>query len=277
MTVSKDTIAVITGAGSGIGRSLALTLAAEPVKGMVLSDINTEKLAETVAAVEKTGTQVSSLRVNVADLDDVTELKDISIKTFGEISHLFNIAGVGLVGRTEEVSLEDMKWLFDINFWGTVYTTKCFLPVFREQGFGHLINISSIFGIIAPPGQSTYCASKFAVKGFTESLRHELEGTNINVTCVHPGGIRTNIVKNARKGLHAAEEDQQMASEIFRKMAITSPDEAARVIIRGVKRANPRVLIGSDAIKISAIQRLFPKRYFNIIDRMSGGMLSRFK
>lgn len=277
MTLGKDSIAVVTGAASGIGRALSVALAREPVRGIVVCDVNADELAKTVRKVEETGAEVISIEIDVSRLAEIERLKDFSIKEYGTVTHLFNNAGVGLVGRTEEVSFEDMKWLFDINFWGTVYPTKLFLPVFRGQGFGHIINISSVFGFIAPPGQSTYCASKFAVRGFTESLRHELEGSDIEVTCVHPGGIRTNIARSAKKGQKAPQEDKEMAPVIFDKLARTLPEDAAKTIIRGVKAASPRVLIGSDARQISAIQRIFPKGYFRIMDRISGGMLSKFK
>lgn len=215
--------------------------------------------------------------VDVAKREDIQRFADEIVKRFGRATHLVNNAGVGLVGRTEEVSIEDMKWLMDINFWGTIYGTKIFLPIMRKQNFGHIVNISSVFGLFSPPGQAAYCASKFAVRGFTESLRHELEGTNIFVSCVHPGGIRTNIAKAAKQGKNAPDEDKKQASIIFDKLAQTTPEQAADIIIKGIKAKNPRILIGTDALQISAVQRLFPKRYFKIMDRLSGGMLSKFR
>jgi len=277
MAIDRNSVAVITGAGSGIGKALALRLSEEGVRGLVLSDVNPKNLETTAGLVSKTATKTRSIVADVAKLVDVEKLRDFARSEFGEISHLFNNAGVGLVGRTEEVSYEDMEWLFGINFWGTVYGTKTFLPVFREQGFGHIINISSVFGLISPPGQSTYCASKFAVRGFTESLRHELDGTEIKVSCVHPGGVRTSIVKHAKQGENAPDEDMKLAPVIFDKIARTTPETAAATIIDGVKSGSPRILIGSDAMQISAIQRLFPKRYFKLLDRISGGTLSKFR
>ena len=146
-----------------------------------------------------------------------------------------------------------------INFWGTVYGTKIFLPIFREKNSGHIINISSVFGFIAPPGQSAYCASKFAVRGFTEALRHELDGSEIFVSCVHPGGIKTNIARKARKGEKAPDADKEMAPVIFDKLAQSTPEQAADTIINGIKAKDPRILIGKDARQISLIYRLFPK------------------
>lgn len=277
MSLTSDSVVVITGAGSGIGRALALEIAGEGVKGLILSDVNEEGLDSVVAEAKGSTADVLGQAADVSKLSDVESLRDLAISEFGYATHIFNNAGVGLVGRTEEVSFEDMEWLMSINFWGTVYGTKIFLPIFKERGVGHIINISSVFGFISPPGQSTYCASKFAVRGFSESLRHELEDTDIHVTCVHPGGVRTNIAKMARKGENASVEDKKRAPEIFRKMAQTRPEEAAKVILRGVKNHSPRVLIGSDALQIRAVQRLFPTRYFKLLDRLSGGLLSEFR
>ncbi|MDQ3635959.1 MAG: SDR family oxidoreductase [Acidobacteriota bacterium] len=277
MSISKDSVAVITGAGSGIGHALALRFAEERVAGIAISDVNETGLNETAEMVKANDTEVLTSIVDVSKLEDVQRFADEIIKKFGRATHLVNNAGVGLVGRTEEVSIEDMKWLMDINFWGTVYGTKLFLPIMRKQNFGHIVNISSVFGLFSPPGQSTYCASKFAVRGFTESLRHELEGTNIFVSCVHPGGIRTNIAKAAKQGEDAPDEDKKQASIIFDKLAQTTPEQAADTIIKGIKAKNPRILIGTDAFQISAVQRLFPKRHFKIMDRISGGMLSKFR
>lgn len=277
MSISSKSVAAITGAGSGIGRALALAFAREGVAGVALSDINEENLGKTGELLSATGVKLTKTVLDVADLEAVESWASAIVEEFGSVTHLVNNAGVGLVGRTDEVSFDDMRWLMDINFWGTVYGTKVFLPILKEQGHGHIVNISSVFGLMAPPGQATYCASKFAVRGFTESLRHELDGTEIYASCVHPGGVRTNIVREARKGENAPEEDKRIAPIIFDKVARTTPEEAADTIIRGIKAKNPRILIGSDAAQMSAILRLFPKRYFKIMDRISGGMLSKFR
>lgn len=277
MKITKDSVVAITGAGSGIGCALAKLIASEGVAGLALADLNEEGLEETRSAVEAKGVSCVSKVLDVSDLDQVRSFADLALDEFGTVTHIVNNAGVGLVGRTDEVSFDDMRWLMDINFWGVIYGSKVFLPVFKNQGHGHIVNISSVFGLMAPPGQSTYCASKFAVRGFTESLRHELAGTDISVSCVHPGGIRTNIAHAARKGENAPQEDKDIAPVIFDKVARTSPERAAKVILNGINAAEPRILIGSDAVQMSLILRLFPKRYFKLMDRLSGGALSKFR
>ncbi|HEX8639135.1 MAG TPA: SDR family NAD(P)-dependent oxidoreductase, partial [Pyrinomonadaceae bacterium] len=157
-----------------------------------------------------------------------------------------------------------------INFWGVVYGTKVFLPVLQEQEKAHIINISSVFGLVAPPEQTAYCASKFAVRGFTESLRHELEETNVRVSYVHPGGIKTNIARNSRVGENAPEEYKTQGVKFFDKVAQTSAEQAAEIIVRGIKAENPRILIGKDAHAINYISRLFPRKYLKAIERIAG-------
>ena len=277
MSLSEKSIVAITGAGSGIGRALALQLSKEPIAGIAISDRNEEGLDETLALIDGDGVEVMTSVVDVSKLEDIQRFESEIVGRFSTVTHLINNAGVGMVGRVEQLSFEDIEWMMDINFWGTVYGSKVFLPVFRKQGFGHIINLSSVFGLISPPGQSAYCASKFAVRGFTEVLRHELEDTQILVSCVHPGGIKTDIVKNARRGELATDEDMELAPVMLEKLALTTPDKAAQTIIRGIKSKNPRILIGRDAAQISLVQRLFPKRYFGLLDRLTGGFLSKYK
>lgn len=277
MSISNESIAVITGAGSGIGRALALRFADEKVAGISISDVNEKGLNETAEMVKAKNVEVLTSVVDVSKREDVQRFADETIEKFGRATHLVNNAGVGLVGRFEQLSLEDFEWMMAINFWGTVYGTKIFLPIFQKEKLAHITNISSVFGFIAPPGQSAYCASKFAVRGFTECLRHELEDSNVLVSVVHPGGIQTNIVKNARRGKTATDDDMKIADEMLDKLAKTTPEQAADVIVKGIKSKNPRILIGSDARQISIIHRMFPKRYFKIMDTMMGGMLSKYK
>ncbi|HEV7645892.1 MAG TPA: SDR family NAD(P)-dependent oxidoreductase [Pyrinomonadaceae bacterium] len=273
MSLNKNSVAVVTGAASGIGRALALRLAQEKIAGIAIADVNEAGLQETQAMVEKTGVPVSAHIVDVSKLDQIQKLADDSLAKHGRVTHLINNAGVALIGNAEELSFEDIEWLMGINFWGTVYGTKVFLPILRRQEQGHVINISSIFGIIAPPGQSAYCASKFAVRGFTESLRHELEGSNVLISSVHPGGIKTNICNDSRIGENATDEDKKLVRKFFDKASPTTADQAAEIIVTGIKNKNPRILVGSDAKQIDKIQRWFPRKYFSVMNRLSGGKL----
>jgi short-subunit dehydrogenase len=273
MSLTKNSVAVVTGAASGIGRALALRLAQEKIAGIAIADVNEAGLQETLAMVEKTGVPVSAHIVDVSKLDQIQKLADESLAKHGGVTHLINNAGVALIGNAEELSFKDIEWLMGINFWGTVYGTKVFLPILREQEQGHIINISSIFGIIAPPGQSAYCASKFAVRGFTESLRHELEGSNILISSVHPGGIKTNICNDSRIGESATDEDKKLVRKFFDRASPTTADQAAEIIVTGIKNKNPRILVGSDAKRIDKIQRWFPRKYFSVMNRLSGGKL----
>lgn len=273
MTLRKESVAVVTGAGSGIGRALAVRLAEERPAGIVISDWNEERLKETAALLETSGVKVTSVTADVSKLTDVERLRDITLSEHGRATHLFNNAGVGLFGTFERNSIEDFEWLMGINFWGVVFGCKVFLPVLLEQPAAHIINISSVFGMVAPPEQTAYCASKFAVRGFTESLRHELEDTDVFVSSVHPGGIRTDIARNSRIGSGTPADYKDQGVVFFDKVAKTSPERAADVIVRGVKRKEIRILIGADAWAINFVSRLFPRRYLDVIHRITGHRL----
>jgi short-subunit dehydrogenase len=273
MTISKNSVAVITGAASGIGRALAIRLARENIAGIAISDVNKEGLSETVEAVENSGVKVSKHIVNVADKAQMQKFADDVLAEHGRVTHLVNNAGVGLLGSFEQISLEDFEWLMSINFWGVVYGAKFFLPVLKQQEKAHIINISSVFGLIAPPEQTAYAASKFAVRGFTEALRHELEDTNVRVSSVHPGGIKTNIARNSRLGEQTPEDYKNQGVKFFDKVAITTPEQAAETILRGIKTENPRILIGKDAMAINYIHRMFPKSYLKIFEKIVGHRL----
>jgi short-subunit dehydrogenase len=276
MTLSNNSVAVITGAASGIGRALAVRLAREKIGAIAVSDVNEKELGETAKIIESLGVSVSTHIADVSKLEQVQKFAAEVIEKHSRVTHLINNAGVALCGSFEEISLEDFEWLMSINFWGVVYGTKVFLPILKQQEKAHIVNISSVFGLVAPPGQTAYCASKFAVRGFTESLRHELENTNISVSSVHPGGIKTNIASSSRVGENASEEIKKMVVKFFDKASPTTAEQAADVIVNGIKRKNPRILIGSDARQINIIQRLFPAKYFSVMDRLSGGKLSAF-
>lgn len=272
MTLRRDSVAVITGAASGIGRALAVRLGREGIAGIAISDVDEAGLNETKSMID--GVAVTSHVVDVSDVGAVKKFADDVVAEHGRVTHLINNAGVGVMGTFEQISIEDFEWLMGINFWGVIYGCKVFLPILREQSAAHIVNVSSVFGFIAPEEQTAYCSSKFAVRGFTESLRHELAGTNITVSCVHPGGIKTNIARNSRLGKDTPEEWKQQGAKFFDKVAKTSPETVADVIVEGIKRGEPRILIGQDAYAISALSRMFPKRYLRMIERLSGHKMS---
>ncbi|MBD0369700.1 MAG: SDR family NAD(P)-dependent oxidoreductase [Pyrinomonadaceae bacterium] len=277
MSLNNKSVAVVTGAGSGIGRALSLQLAAEKIAGLAIADLNREALEETARLLEPSGVRVSVHVLNVADFDAMKKFASDVVAEHGRVTHLINNAGVSLFGNVEEVSIEDLQWLMNINFWGTVYGVKLFLPVLREQPAAHIVNVSSVFGLIAPPGNAAYSASKFAVRGFTESLRHELEGTNISVSCVHPGGVATNIARSGRLGAEADSSAKEESVKYHTKISKTTSEEAARQIIRGIKRRSKRILVGTDARIIDVIHRASPENYMSVLDKISGGQLSKLR
>ena len=272
MTLDTKSVVVITGAASGIGRALAVRIASEGVAGFAISDVNEDGLNETATMI--TGVPVSTHVMDVSKLDDVKQFAGGVIAKHGRVTHLINNAGVGVLGSFEQLSIEDFEWLMGINFWGVIYGCKVFLPLLKAQPQGHIVNVSSVFGLIAPEEQSAYCSSKFAVRGFTESLRHELAGSTVSVSCVHPGGIKTNIARNSRIGADTPAEWKQQGAKFFDKVAKTSPETAAEVILKGIKERNPRILIGQDAYAISTLSRLFPAKYLRMIERLSGHKMS---
>lgn len=276
MSLTKESVVVITGAASGIGRALAVRLAKETIAGIAISDVDEKGLAETEKMTGGADINVTTHRVDAGSEDEMRRFADEVVQQHGRVTHVINNAGVALGGSVREVSLEDMRWLMRVNFWGVVYGTKFFLPHLEKEESAHIVNFSSLFGFIAPPGQATYCASKFAVRGFTESLRHELENTHINVSVIHPGGVKTNIANTARVGEYVElteEEIEERRAKENEKLNRTTPDQAAEIIVRGIKARNPRILIGTDARLLSSINRIFPRRYFSIMDFMSGGRL----
>ena len=274
MTLSKNSVAVVTGAASGIGRALAVRFANEGVAGIAISDVNKDGLNETAQLVRTLGVPVSMHVFDVSDRNAVQTFAGDVIREHGRATHLINNAGVGLIGEFQHISIEDFEWLMGINFWGVVYCTKAFLPTLLEQEAAHVVNVSSVFGLIAPAEQTAYTSSKFAVRGFTESLRHELAETNVAVSCVHPGGIKTNIVRNSKIGEGAPDEWKQQGVKFFDKVARTTAEEAADVILQGIKNRNPRILIGKDAVGISILSRIFAKNYLSVIERLAGHKMS---
>ncbi len=276
MSLTNESVVVITGAASGIGRALAVRLSQEPITGIAIADVNAEALKETEDLIRRPDLKVTSHHVNVGDESEMRAFVEEVSRGHGRVSHVVNNAGVALGGAVNEVSLNDIRWLMDVNFWGVVHGTKLFLPMLEKEQSAHIVNISSIFGIIAPPGQGAYAASKFAVRGFTEALRHELEGSNIAVSVVHPGGVKTNIANTARMGVGVTLSEEEIAErvkEYNKNLAWNSPEKAAEIVVEGIKARRPRILIGSDAGLVSLIARLFPRRYFSIIDYITRGKM----
>jgi NAD(P)-dependent dehydrogenase (short-subunit alcohol dehydrogenase family) len=257
MKLTPGAVAVVTGAGSGIGRALALGLGARGC-ALALADINAAGLSETAALANATpAPKVTTAIVDVADWAASSRFASEVEERHGGAQLLVNNAGVALGGFFEEVSLEDFAWLMGINFWGVVYGVKAFLPQLRRQAEAHIVNVSSVFGLAGPPGQTAYASSKFAVRGFTESLRAELKGTPISVSCVHPGGVRTNIAVNARAAVTDPER-LTAAQKRWEKLLRMPPDAAAAIIIRGIERNRARILVGNDARLLDAVARLSP-------------------
>ena len=257
--------AAITGAGSGIGRALALRLAAEGCH-LALSDVDADGLAATAGMLDGTPVRVTTTVVDVAHRAQVEQWAADTVAAHGSVHLIFNNAGVAQSGSVAANSYTDYEWVLGINLWGVIHGTKAFLPHLQHAGEGHVINTSSVFGLQAQPGVSAYNTSKFAVRGFTEALRQELDllHTGVSATCVHPGGIRTNIVTTAPVGDGLEElfgHDGARIMAAFNSLLLTSPDRAARVILDGVRRNARRVLIGADARIIDAEQRLLPAGY----------------
>ncbi|WP_323122334.1 SDR family NAD(P)-dependent oxidoreductase [Burkholderia alba] len=259
-------VAAITGAGSGMGRSLAVELARRGCH-LALSDINESSLAQTVAACAAHGVRVTSQRLDVASRDAVFEWARATHAAHGRINLVFNNAGVSLAVPAEHARIEDFEWIMGINFWGVVHGTQAFLPYLRESGEGHVINTSSLFGLIAMPTQSTYNASKFAVRGFTEALRMELEleGAPVSATCVHPGGVATNIASASRidASIHelTGQDVDAHRRAANRLINATTADSAALQILAGVERNARRVLVGADARRLDKLSRLLGSAY----------------
>ncbi|MGB4342752.1 MAG: SDR family oxidoreductase [Moraxellaceae bacterium] len=264
-------VAAITGAGSGIGQATAIALA-EKGCHLSLSDVNDKGLAQTLEKLRPYPVKVTTHHVDVGDRAAVYQYAEDSVKEHGKVNLIINNAGVGLGETVEAMSYENFEWLMNINFWGVVYGTKAFLPHLKQSGDGHVVNISSIFGIIGVPTQAAYNAAKFAVKGFTESLREELdiEGGCVSATCIHPGGVKTNIARNSRMGEMGSMSigGQDEVADLFDRIAMSTPEQAANAILRGVQKNQRRVLIGADAVMMDATQRLMPTAYQRVLETL---------
>ncbi|MBN9116051.1 MAG: SDR family oxidoreductase [Pandoraea sp.] len=270
MKTFTDKVAAITGAGSGMGRSLALELARRGAH-LALSDIDEAGVTDTAIACRAFGVRVTSQRLDVADREAVFDWAREAAAAHGKVNLIFNNAGVSLSVPVATARHEDFTWLMDINFWGVVHGTQAFLPYLSASGDGHVVNTSSLFGLIAMPTQSAYNASKFAVRGFTEALRMELDLANapVSCTCVHPGGVATKIVQASRiddsiaalTGVDALTH-RQRANQLI---DVTSADDAARQMLAGVERNARRVLVGPDARRVDKLARLLGARYQGMV------------
>lgn len=267
MDFSEKT-AAITGAGSGIGRALARKLASSGCH-LALSDISEDGLAETVALIGNQHIKCITTKLDVSSREAVETWAAASIEEFGDIDLVFNNAGVTVVDNVNSMTYDDFYWVMNINFWGVVHGSKAFLPHLLGRRQGHLINISSLFGLVTVPGQSAYNASKFAVRGFTEALGQEMRGKGVGVSCVHPGGILTDIAKNARfKRSFSGNQTAEEFSNTFDAIARTTPERAADVILEGVNKNKRRILIGSDARLLDRLQRLMPIKYSDFLNKV---------
>lgn len=263
----KNRVAVISGAGSGIGQAIAISLAKRGCH-LALADINPDGLNHTLAETLAFGVNVTLHQIDVADRLAVNEFPDQVLARHGRIDLLINNAGVALGGTFEQVSEENFDWLMDVNFHGMVRMTRAFLPALHAGDDASLVNISSLWGLVAPANQTAYSASKFAVRGFSNALRHELEGSTISVSVVHPGGVATSIAKNARVPIGLSEAEVQRGVAAAEKTLRMPPARAGEIIVRGIEQRRARILVGADAIFISLLERVVPVQYWRFLKRL---------
>jgi NAD(P)-dependent dehydrogenase (short-subunit alcohol dehydrogenase family) len=263
-------VAAITGAASGIGRALALNLANEGCH-LAISDLNEAGLQETADMVRKQNknVRVTTHKVDTSKREQVKLYAEDVMKAHNAVHIIINNAGVSIIENLEDVSYEDFEWLMGINLWGVVYGCKEFLPYLKQQDCAHIVNISSVNGIFTNPNNGPYCTAKFAVRGFTETLAQELAGTHVKVSCVHPGGIKTNIINNARfYKVSDTSLTKEEATAFFNLLiAKTTADKAAKIIISGIKKDKARIMVGSDAYMFDWLKRLFPVGFQKLVGR----------
>jgi short-subunit dehydrogenase len=270
MTAIRGAAAAVTGAASGIGRALALELAARGCD-LALADRDEAGLQAVAAEINRLRQQkVTVHRVDISEPRQIEDFAQAATSTHPGLNIVVNNAGVALLGQFDEIDQAQMDWLMNINFWGVVRMTRAFLPHLAGRREAHIVNLSSIFGIVAPPGQTAYAAAKFAVRGFSEALRHELQmaGSPVRLSVVHPGGVATNIVRNARSGAGIADNARRAQTiERFDAIAKTTPAAAALRIVQGIEKNQPRILIGNDARFMDLLQRLRPGTYWAVLAR----------
>jgi NAD(P)-dependent dehydrogenase (short-subunit alcohol dehydrogenase family) len=264
----KNAVAAVTGAASGIGRSLAMNLAKEGC-GLALADIDQDGLNQTAETIENKDIQISTHVLDVADREQVYGFADDVAAEHGKVNLIINNAAVGMSETLEDVTYEDFNWLLGVNLWGVIYGSKAFLPYLKQQPEGHIVNISSVHGLFTNRNVGPYCTSKFAVRGFTLTLDQELKDTTVKVSCVHPGGIKTNIVRNSRfiKASDPEMSHEEVVEYFDNNLARTSADKAARIIIKGIKKNKTCILVGTDAHIFDMLQRLFPVMWQKLMAR----------
>ena len=265
----KNAVAAITGAASGIGRCLAINLAKEGC-GLALADIDPEGLNQTADMIKDNGVKITTHVLDVADREQVYGFADDVVAEHGKVNLVVNNAAVGLAETLEDVTYEDLNWLLGINLWGVIYGSKAFLPYLKQQPEGHIVNISSVNGFFTNRNNGPYCTSKFAVRGFTLTLCQELKDSTVRVSCVHPGGIKTNIVRNARfiKASDPELSHAEAVEHFDKRIAWTSADKAARIIVKGIKKNKTRILVGFDAYIYDLLTRLFPGMWQKLVARL---------
>lgn len=272
MTQYKNKTAVVSGAASGIGYELAMQLAQKGCN-LALIDRNIDGLEKIKEQVESLDVQCFIKDVDVSDNNAFIAFADEVVDKYGQVDFLFNNAGVSLIDSVENQSLEDFHWLMNINFWGVVHGTNAFLSHLKKSNDAHIVNVSSLFGLLSLPLQSAYNSSKFAVRGFTEALKMEMAGTNVSVHCVHPGGIKTNITNSAK--ISSPHVERSKILDDFNKQAKTTAEQAASIILQGIDKKKRRILVGGDAKLLDRIVRWFPEAYEKILGFEKGVLAKR--
>lgn len=268
----ENRTAVVTGAASGIGRAIAISLAKRGCH-LAICDVNDAGLTSTSASINTPSWSGAPLRVtkhhlDVSDRNAVRAFPEEVLAQHPGVDILVNNAGVALGGTFEQVSEEDFDWLLSINLFGVVRMTRAFLPVMHKSDDARMVNLSSIFGVVTPPGQTAYCASKFAVRGFSNSLRYELRGTRIGVSVVHPGGINTNIARSSRTPKHLSEDEASRAKAYAQKALTMPPERAGEIIVQGIERREARIFVGKDAKALAFLERLAPVKHWSMVERV---------
>jgi NADP-dependent 3-hydroxy acid dehydrogenase YdfG len=267
-------VAAVTGAGSGIGQALAVELARSGAK-VAISDVDTEGLGQTEERLKAIGAPVKANRLDVTEREAFLAYADEVAEHFGKVNQIYNNAGIAFTGDVEVSQFKDIERVMDVDFWGVVNGTKAFLPHLIASGDGHVVNISSVFGLFSVPGQAAYNSAKFAVRGFTEALRQEmvLAGHPVGVTTVHPGGIKTAIARSAT----AAEglDREELAKLFDKRLARTSPEKAAQIILDAVRKNKPRVLVGGDAKALDVMVRIAGSRYQQLFGPVMGRLMPK--